>query len=916
MHLPKLIAFLLFSSLMIASVNGQEEYIYNLNKSRGLPSNEVYDMTFLRNNQILLATDLNVFLYDGANFTEIKLPKEEVGSIYKLFQIDGDIHGITLEGVYEFKPKELRFVKSQYDNLVNSDKFHCPIINRVIDTKDTVFFCPSHSTGFIKLVKNTHEVILVNGLLTDRIKSKGLYINDYGPERFLFKQHYNKFQKDVYESSNQYFKNALIKKDAPKAFGQRMNVVNLSEKRKLISLGNILCLTNQDSLLSKIEYDDKILNIAVFNDLILVGFRSSGMKVLSLSTFEEKSQFLGDLSVTDFEKEDSGLIWVSTIQKGVYRINLHLDKVISDESVQSLFVDSSLYYSNEQFEIFRYSLKKKNIVDHVEMNYPFDLNTGASFQNALEYKSSNFYSGSTFTRVMSFSGNQKIYSGRGSTLMKSIEDSMSFFQPNIPIRGIVRYAAQQAIGCGHETLMLLNVSSLDSKSIHTSYSFRTLYKSKDGGALYGGVRGVIVEMHQGDTTEIVLPDDNSVIKISEVGKGEIWIATKKHLFRYINNTFYCDANDLDEELNDFHIYNGFVWIGTKTGVYKKPISDFSRDVNRETHFLAFMNNNKKVFEEEGKDLLLNIELSRYGYDSEKIKFRYQLKGDWIETTNRKINLNNLNPGEYKIQVQCSNIYGKWGDVREVQFTVLNPIWMSWWFILILVSLFLILVVMISMFFINQVKRKKNREIERLHLEQNALKAQMNPHFTFNSLNSAMYFVIKDEKDKAINYLSKFSRLLRTSLDHSNEEVVSLESELEHLKLYLEIEASRFEEVFEYEIKYSDQLNLAKVKIPPMLIQPLVENSIWHGLQDVDREKKILIEIIEELNYLKIIIDDNGKGVSDSFIDNDKKSYGILNTKKRIELFNLGKINEAFEFIDKKKVSREDGVKVIMKLIRK
>jgi LytS/YehU family sensor histidine kinase len=159
-------------------------------------------------------------------------------------------------------------------------------------------------------------------------------------------------------------------------------------------------------------------------------------------------------------------------------------------------------------------------------------------------------------------------------------------------------------------------------------------------------------------------------------------------------------------------------------------------------------------------------------------------------------------------------------------------------------------------------------------------------------------------------------LLRTPLDHSTEEVVRLESELEHLKLYLEIEASRFEEVFEYEIKYSDQLNLAKVKIPPMLIQPLVENSIWHGLQDVDREKKILIEIIEELNYLKIIIDDNGKGVSDSFIDNDKRSYGILNTKKRIELFNLGKINEAFEFIDKKKVSREDGVKVIMKLIRK
>lgn len=207
-------------------------------------------------------------------------------------------------------------------------------------------------------------------------------------------------------------------------------------------------------------------------------------------------------------------------------------------------------------------------------------------------------------------------------------------------------------------------------------------------------------------------------------------------------------------------------------------------------------------------------------------------------------------------------------------------------------------------------------------EMMALRSQMNPHFIFNSLNSVRYFMLSKQTDKAVNYLNKFSRLMRLVLEHSKNEMISLEEELLALDLYLGIEANRFSGQFNYEIKTNEQIELTKIMIPPLLLQPFVENAIWHGLLQSDKEQKqVLIEVdksLEDDSECLVTISDNGIGYKKSASlkknINKHKSLGISLTQERIKLFNdnfKGAITYRVEdIIERQQVN---GTKVIFTL---
>src|SRR6188508_2969786 len=115
------------------------------------------------------------------------------------------------------------------------------------------------------------------------------------------------------------------------------------------------------------------------------------------------------------------------------------------------------------------------------------------------------------------------------------------------------------------------------------------------------------------------------------------------------------------------------------------------------------------------------------------------------------------------------------------------------------------------------------------MEMQALRAQMNPHFMFNSLNSINNFILKNDPDNASDYLTKFSRLMRLILDNSRSEWVLLENELKALQLYIELEAVRFDNAFKYSMEVTKDVDPETMMVPPLIIQPYVENAIWHGL---------------------------------------------------------------------------------------
>lgn len=175
-------------------------------------------------------------------------------------------------------------------------------------------------------------------------------------------------------------------------------------------------------------------------------------------------------------------------------------------------------------------------------------------------------------------------------------------------------------------------------------------------------------------------------------------------------------------------------------------------------------------------------------------------------------------------------------------------------IFLMVGLGLLLIVIVLFVRLNR-SRKRANELLRLK----GLQAQMNPHFIFNTLNSVNNFISKNDERSANRYISDFSRLMRHVLELAQEDLISLEQEVEMLSLYLKLEQLRFKDKFTYTVEVDESLEVQDISIPPMLIQPFIENAIWHGLRYIESDGKLLVNFKDDNQYCLITIEDNGIG---------------------------------------------------------
>jgi LytS/YehU family sensor histidine kinase len=178
----------------------------------------------------------------------------------------------------------------------------------------------------------------------------------------------------------------------------------------------------------------------------------------------------------------------------------------------------------------------------------------------------------------------------------------------------------------------------------------------------------------------------------------------------------------------------------------------------------------------------------------------------------------------------------------------------------------------------------------------ALRSQMNPHFIFNSLNSIGDYISKNNLVAADNYLTKFAKVMRMILENSEQKEVSLSDDLKGLELYMQLEAMRLNNKFTYEINVEKTIDQENTMVPPLILQPFVENSIWHGLARKKGAGKIVIDIKREAQMLNCVVEDNGLGrnqMGDSSLANaTHKSLGMKITKARIDIINKVKKSKA------------------------
>lgn len=299
-------------------------------------------------------------------------------------------------------------------------------------------------------------------------------------------------------------------------------------------------------------------------------------------------------------------------------------------------------------------------------------------------------------------------------------------------------------------------------------------------------------------------------------------------------------------------------------------------------------------------------------------YYYKLEGldeEWIAAGNRRIaNYTKVPPGRYRFCLKAKNKDGVRSAEQCLSIVITPPFWRRPWFITLLLSAFAGLGYGAYRLRIQQIRREEQMKAEfnkkLAEVEMAALRSQMNPHFLFNCLNSINRFIQRNEPDAASSYLTKFSRLIRLVLDNSRSDLVSLRDEMEALRLYVELEAMRFVGRFSYKINISPELDTSSIEVPPMLVQPYVENAIWHGLMHKESDDCHLeVRAFPREGRLCIVVEDNGIGREMAKQLKSKsatlhKSHGMKVTAERIGIIN--QIYEAKATVEIEDLKDEQG----------
>ncbi|MCC7301602.1 MAG: histidine kinase [Bacteroidia bacterium] len=340
----------------------------------------------------------------------------------------------------------------------------------------------------------------------------------------------------------------------------------------------------------------------------------------------------------------------------------------------------------------------------------------------------------------------------------------------------------------------------------------------------------------------------------------------------------------------------------------------------------------------GLHLILNPDENHVGFEffavnmpaPEAVMYSWILEGmekKWSPYThNRNVTYSNLPPGDYTFRLKAVNEEGiESEELQSISFTVLPPFWRTWWFIALITGSGAGVIALVFYLRLSVVKRRsellrKQLEMEKntLELEQKALRLQMNPHFIFNALNSIQSLISQKDEKTARLYLAKFSKLMRMILDNSRQSSISLLTEIQTLEHYLSIEKFCSDDKFEYSIRCDEHIPKDEIYIPPMLLQPFVENAVIHGIRYLDRPGKITITFSLDGPILECRISDNGVGRTKAIEIRSQqaehhKSTALIVTQERLDLLNQNSGVQSLEINDLTENGKPTGTCIVIRI---
>lgn len=364
---------------------------------------------------------------------------------------------------------------------------------------------------------------------------------------------------------------------------------------------------------------------------------------------------------------------------------------------------------------------------------------------------------------------------------------------------------------------------------------------------------------------------SGITRIKYISDNEPYIANYSQPDGYFSGGY--------QAIKLFQASNDTIWAATSTGLLRFNPADFPdayatpgivlRNVKLSGTSRKPPGNGPLVLPYDQRSVTFEFS-GIYFSHPEALKYAYRLSGagsGWTDIGNkRSLSFQNLSPGTYQLEIRSYLGSHAVSEALVYPFTITPPFWQTWWFILYCS----LAVVLMLIFWIKKREaaiRKKAAEKafvqqQLIELEIKAQRAQMNPHFIFNSLNAISSLIASRQNEKGLQYLFRFSKLLRMVVDENETSFISLKDELELLNLYLQLEALRFVDSFSYSIRADNMLNAEQVMLPSFLIHPLVENAVWHGLLHKEGKRELCIEFRRNASrQLLCIVQDNGIGIT-------------------------------------------------------
>ncbi|BDS12292.1 sensor histidine kinase [Aureispira anguillae] len=470
--------------------------------------------------------------------------------------------------------------------------------------------------------------------------------------------------------------------------------------------------------------------------------------------------------------------------------------------------------------------------------------------------------------------------------------------------------------------------------LHISISSMATYQSY----LLVGTDGRGVYLLDGEKVIHLKRTDELTIQKILVKNDTIWLATQEGVKvvklkndklseSAIVDAFYREDGLWSDNVNDIYLKDSFLYAASDLGLAKINWLKQSESI---PFYLYFTTLADTLIVNPQAERLVTINFNVLDYINQRhYNYAYRIlpiQKEWVPTESKQLSFSNLAAGCYELEIRATNQHQK--EDRRKQYILVKP---SWWeqteFKLAIGGLSLLLIGVFLKIFKEIIRKNEEKRlaIERriITVELQALRAQMNPHFIHNSLNSILYYIQKNEVELSEKYLIKFSKLIRAFFKYSREQNVSLKNEIELLTNYLEIEQLRFEEQLVFFIDIDEKIDLEEQMIPSMILQPIVENAINHGLFHKKGKGKVQIVFkFVDAAAFDVLIEDNGVGVAffKEKYRNNKLGNKVNSTFVLEERLDLLRQNNEWEIqyamVDLSTISEQTGTRVTLNFNQK